>query len=67
MDCAACGTPLTSLNRAGEVHVLLTLKPSGKIGVTLPICLTCNDTAASSPEKGIAVLRQAAPRTLKAG
>lgn len=67
MNCASCGTPLTSLNRAGEVHVSLTLKPGGKIGVTLPICSTCNDTAASSPEKGIAVLRLAAPRALKVG
>jgi hypothetical protein len=65
MDCAACRTPLTSLNRAGEVSVSLTLKPGGKIGVSLPICLTCNDTAALSPESGLSVLRLAVPRALK--
>lgn len=65
MDCAACGTPLTSFNRAGEVNVSLILKPGGKIGVSLPICSTCNDAAASSCENGMAVLRLAAPRAIR--
>lgn len=65
MNCAACGTPITSLNRAGEVQVSLILKPAGKIGISLPICLTCNDAAALSPESGLSVLRLAAPRALK--
>lgn len=64
MNCAACETPITSLNRAGEVQVSLILKPGGRIGVSLPICLTCNDAAALSPESGLSILRQAAPRAL---
>ena len=65
MDCAACGIPLTSVNRGGDVQVFLILKPSGKVGLSLPICLSCNDEAATSPEAGFSVLRRAAPRALR--
>lgn len=58
MNCANCGSPLSSRDKFGEVKISLSVRPGVSMTITKPICLACAVTA--DQEATLALLRMLA-------
>lgn len=63
--CAACGSPLSRRDTAGEIRVSIAAKPGASVTIAGPICQGCATNARAGTEAALDILRQAAPRLLE--
>lgn len=60
--CCCCNGPAAMKTKAGEVRISISGKAGGTLAVSLPICMSCANQAARSPDAAMELLRAAAPR-----